>query len=135
MKTIEEITLFFIDKFPEPHFYLRRGKEFYVIKGFKNQDDSPIEDDGTIVGVKYASLNFFPFRRKNKSLAPSEWMFNDYIAWLPSNTHDVNSGLDLELRRYYSFSFIHWLMKKYPDIEVHDAHGKRIKLPNPRVRY
>ena len=131
-KTIEEITQFFIDKFPEPHYYLKMGTELYVIKGFKNRNDVPIIDDGSIVGVKYACLNFFPFRRKNKSLSPTDWLFNDYIAWLPANTVLCDEPkLDERLRRYYSYSFVHWLMKKYPDIEVHDARGEKLELPEP----
>ena len=58
-KTIEEITQFFVDKFTEPHFYIKKGHELYVIKGFKDRNDAPIIDDGSIVGVKYACLNFW----------------------------------------------------------------------------
>lgn len=134
-KTIEEITQFFVDKLPEP-LYIKKGTELYVIKGFKNRNDVPIVDDGSIVGVKYACLNFFPFSRRSKKKSPSEWLFNDYIAWLPANTVLCDyPELDERLRQYYSYSFVLWLMEKYPDIEIHDAHGKRIKLPNPRVRY
>ena len=131
-KTIEEITQFFIDKFPEPRYYLKKGTELYVIKGFKNRNDVPIVDDGSIVGVKDVCLNFFPFSRRSKKKSPSEWLFNDYVAWLPANTSwPVNSDMDRRLRRYYSYSFVHWLMKKYPDIEVHDARGEKLELPEP----
>ena len=131
-KTIEEITQFFVDKFTEPHFYIKKGRELYVIKGFKDRNGIPIVDDGSIVGVNRASLNFFPFRRKNKNLSPADWLFNDYVAWLPGNTtFGVDSPLDRRLREYYSYSFILWLLKKYPDIVIHDERGRKQELPRP----
>ena len=130
-KTIEEITQFFIGKFTEPHFFIKKGRELYVIKGFKNRNDVPIVDDGSIVGVKDVCLNFFPFSRRSKKKSPSEWLFKDYVEWLPGSTFDVGSDLDRRLRRHYSYSFVHWLMKKYPDIEVHDARGEKLELPEP----
>ena len=131
-KTVEEITQFFVDKFTEPHYYIRKGRELYVIKGFKNRNDVPIVDDGSIVGVDKACLNFFPFRRRNENLSPAEWLFNDYVSWLPgSASWPLNSDMDLRLRRYYSYSFVHWLMKKYPDVVVHDVRGRKLELPRP----
>lgn len=134
-KTMEEITQIFIDKFPEPHYYLKKGTELYVIKGFKNRNDVPIVDDGSIVGVKYACLNFFPFSRRSPKKSHPEWLFKDYVEWLPGSTFDVGSDLDRRLRKHYSYSFVHWLMKKYPDIEIHDARGRKLEPPNPRDRY
>ena len=129
-KTVEEITRFFVDKFTEPHYYIKNDRELYVLKGFKDRDDTPIVDDGSIVGIKNACLNFFPFKRRSKNFVPPEWLFNDYVEWLPGRTFEINSDLDRRLRKFYSNSFVHWLMKKYPDIVVHDVRGRKLELPS-----
>lgn len=133
-KTLEDIAQFFDVKFPEPHYYIKKGRDLYVIKGYKYREDAPIIDDGSIVGVKNSCLNFFPFKMGEKEVSPLQWLYKDYIEWLPGNTtFGSNSELEKELRRYFSNSFVRWLMKKYPEIEVHDNRGRKVGLPKKHV--
>jgi len=88
--------------------------------------DDPIVDDGSLTGIKEVCLNFFPFQRKGKDKSPSLWLFNDWIGWLPANTFEFNSELDLRLRRTYLFSFAHWLLGEYPEMTFKKTNGKKL---------